>query len=468
MMLPLIVAIVYRERCGLWFLIIGLLSLLAGFLITRKRPENMVFSMREGCVVTALSWLLISLVGCLPFFLSGQIPNFTNALFETVSGFTTTGASILENIEGLAKCMLFWRSFTHWIGGMGVLVFLMAVIRMTGGSNMNLMRAESTGPSVGKMVPKAMRSARILYFTYIGLTVIMIVFLLAGHMTFYEAINTACSTAGTGGFAVKNSSMADYSAYIQWVVTIFMVAFGVNFNMFYLILFRRWRQALHMEEVWVYLGIIVVAIVAVTINIYDVALTFGDNLRTVSFQVATVISTTGFSTVDFDKWPEMSRLILVLLMFIGSCAGSTGGGIKVSRGLIMFKSMIREFGSYLFPKRVKSIQIGGKDVEPEVVRGVYVFMAAYISIFAVSMLCLSFEGHDMVTNFSAVAASINNTGPGLGMVGPSENYVFFAGFNKFVLMFDMIAGRLELFPLLMLIYPPTWRGFFKKTNRRVE
>ncbi len=468
MLLPWVVSLVYRERCGLSFLFIGLASCLAGFLITRKRPARTTFSMREGCIATALSWLMLSLVGCLPFFLTGQIPSFTNALFETVSGFTTTGASILTDIEAMARCMLFWRSLTHWLGGMGVLVLLLAVIRMTGGSNMNLMRAESTGPSVGKLVPKVMRSARILYLIYVGMTLIMVVFLLAGHMTLFEALTTAFGTAGTGGFAIWSTSIGACSAYIQWVVTIFMLLFGVTFNMFYLLLLRKWRQALRMEEVRVYLGIIVVSVVVIMINTYNVAVTFGENLRTVTFQVAAIITTTGFATVDFNTWPVLSQLILLLLMFIGACAGSTGGGIKVSRIIILFKSMIREFGSYLFPKRVKSIKIDGKVVEPEVVRGVSVYLITYVVIFVASMICLTVEGHDLVTNFSAVLASLNSIGPGLGLVGPTENYVFFSGFNKFVLMFDMIAGRLELFPLLMLIYPPTWKGFFKRTKRREE
>ncbi len=468
MMFPWIVSLVYHERCGTWFLVIGLIALAVGFLVTRHRPSSTVFSMREGCVVTALSWIVISLVGCLPFFFSGQIPTFTNALFETVSGFTTTGASILLDIQSLANCMLFWRSLTHWIGGVGVLVLLLAVIKMAGGSNMNLMRAESTGPSIGKMAPQMMRSARYLYYIYIGLTGSMFVLLLCGHMTVFEALNTALSTAGTGGFALTNGSMSIYSPYIQWVVTVYMLLFGVNFNAFFLIVLRKWKNVAHMEEVKVYLVVVAAAIVAISINIYDVALTFGENLRTVSFQVAAIISTTGFTTADFDKWPEMARLILILLMFIGSCAGSTGGGLKVSRILILFKSMIREFGSYLFPKRVKTIKMNGKPVEPEVIRSVNVYMVAYVFIFVVSMICLSFEGHDMVTNFSAVAASLNNTGPGLGMVGPSESYLFFANFNKFVLMFDMIAGRLELFPLLMLVYPPMWKGFFKRTKHRAR
>ncbi len=468
MLLPWIVSLIYRERCGLYFLVIGLASLLAGFLITRKRPASTIFSMREGCVVTALSWLLLSLVGCLPFFLSGQIPSFTNALFETVSGFTTTGASILSDVESLAKCMLFWRSFTHWLGGMGVLVFLLAVIRTSGGSSMNLMRAESTGPSVGKLVPKIMRSARILYMIYVALTLIMVVFLLFGHMSVFEAFTTAFGTAGTGGFSVKNSSLADYSPYIQWVTTIFMLLFGVNFNAFYLILLRKWRNVLHMEEVKIYLGIIVASVAVIMINVYNVAMTFGENLRTVSFQVAAMITTTGFSTVDFDKWPELARLIMLLLMFVGACAGSTGGGLKVSRIVLLFKSMIREFGSYLYPKRIKTIKMSGKAVDDEVIHGVSVYMIAYAFIFIISMICLAFDGHDMITNFTAVLASINNIGPGLGLVGPTENYAFFSAFNKFVLMFDMIAGRLELFPLLILVFPPTWKGIFKKTKHGAD
>ncbi len=466
MLLPWIIALIYRERCGYWFLLIGLIACFVGFLITRFKPKSTMFSMREGCIATALSWIVMSFIGCLPFFLSGQIPGFVNALFETVSGFTTTGASVLSDVESLAHCMLFWRSFTHWIGGMGVLVLLLAVIRMAGGSNMNLMRAESSGPSVGKLVPKAMRSARILYLIYIVMTLLMVVFLVAGHMSVFEAFNTAFATAGTGGFSIRNSSLTDCSAYIQWVVTAFMIAFGVSFTFYYLLLFRKWRQAARMDEVKVYLGIIVVSVVVVMINVYNVSLAFGDNLRTVAFQVSSIMTTTGFATTDFDAWPEFSRLVLVLLMFIGACAGSTGGGIKVSRIIILVKSMVREFGSYLFPKRVKTIKMNGKVVEPEVVRGVAVFLIAYIVLFVASIICLSFEDHDMITNFSAVLASVNNIGPGLGMVGPSQGYDFFTGFNKFVLMFDMIAGRLELFPLLMLLYPPTWKGIFKRTKRQ--
>lgn len=466
MLLPSLVALIYNERSGWSFVIVAVCSFLVGRLITGKKPRSTVFYMREGCIVTALSWILISFVGCIPFFISREIPSFTDALFETISGFTTTGASILSNVEALSYCMLFWRSFSHWLGGMGVLVFLLAVIRMTGGSNMNLMRAESPGPSVGKLAPKVMHSARILYLIYLGMTVVMILFLLAGEMPVFDAVTTALGTAGTGGFGIKADSMAGYSPYIQWVVTVFMVLFGVNFNAYYLILFKKWKQALHIEEVWAYLIVIGTAITVIMFNIYNTAMTFCENLRDVSFQVASIITTTGFATVDFNQWPETSRMIMVLLMFCGACAGSTGGGMKVSRLVLMFKMVAKEFGSYLFPKSVKKIKMDGKPVEDEVIRGINVYLITFLVLFGVSVFCLTFENHDMVTNFTAVAATINNIGPGLNMVGPVENFGFFSNFSKYVLMFDMLAGRLELFPLLMLIYPPTWKGFLKKTKKQ--
>ncbi|MCD8323537.1 MAG: TrkH family potassium uptake protein [Clostridiales bacterium] len=464
LLLPWIVGLIYRERCTWTFLLVSLCSLLVGWLVVRKKPGRTVFYMREGCVATAASWILISLVGCLPFLISGEIPSFVDAFFETVSGFTTTGATILDDVEALSHCMLFWRSFTHWMGGMGVLVFLLAVIRMGGGSNMNLMRAESTGPSVSKLVPKVMRSARITYTIYISLTFLMVVFLLAGRMPLFEALTTAFGTAGTGGFGVKADSIAGYSPYIQWVVTVFMLAFGVNFNAYYLILFKKWRQAFHMEEVRYYFLIILGAIVVIMVNIYDTAVTFGENLRTVSFQVASIITTTGFATVDFNLWPETSRFILVLIMFFGACAGSTGGGLKISRIVIMVKTVLREFGSYLFPKSVKKIKMDGKNVEEDVIRGIHVYLVTFVALFVLSMFCLSLENVDFITNFTAVAATINNIGPGLNMVGPTQSYSFFTNFSKIVLVFDMLAGRLELFPLLILIYPPTWKGSLKKAK----
>lgn len=462
MLLPWVVGLIYREPCTWIFLVISLCSAAVGYLIVRKKPQSTVFYMREGCVATAASWILISLVGCLPFFISGEIPSFTDAFFETVSGFTTTGATILDDVEALSHCMLFWRSFTHWMGGMGVLVFLLAVIRMSGGSNMNLMRAESTGPSVSKMVPKVMRSARISYQIYIGLTVLMLVLLMAGKMPFFDAITTAFGTAGTGGFGVKADSMASYSPYLQWVTTIFMLAFGVNFSAYYLILLKKWRQAVHMEEVRWYLVIVIGATAVITANIYDTLVSFEENVRTAAFQVASIITTTGFATVDFDLWPETSRFLLVLLMFFGACAGSTGGGLKVSRIIIMVKTILRELKTYLFPKSVNKVKMDGKTVDEGVIRGVHVYLLTFAALYVISMFCLSLEGVDFITNFTAVAATINNIGPGLNLVGPTATYSFFSNFSKYVLIFDMLAGRLELFPLLILVYPPTWKGAMRK------
>ena len=465
MLLPCFVALIYKEQAGWYLFGVAVVSFLLGVLITKRKPKSTIFYMREGCIATALSWILMSLVGCLPFFLSGAIPAFADALFETISGFTTTGASVLSDVEALPCCLLFWRSFTHWIGGMGVLVFLLAVIQMTGGSHMNLMRAESPGPSVGKLVPKVMHTARILYVIYFALTVLEIILLLAGDMPVFDALTTAFGTAGTGGFGIKNDSIASYSPYIQWVVTVFMVLFGVNFNAFYLLLFRKWKQALHMEEVRYYLGVIGVAIVVIMVNTYHMASGFFEQLRHTAFQVASIITTTGFSTVDFNEWPEASKTVLVLLMFVGACAGSTGGGIKVSRFAVLLKTVVRELGSYVYPNSIKKIKIDGKPVDSEVIRGINVYFITFMVVFSFSVFCLSFEGKDLITNFTAVAATINNIGPGLELVGPTQNFGLFTTFNKYVLMFDMLAGRLELFPLLLLLYPPCWRGLFKRKKK---
>ncbi len=462
MALPCIVALCYREPSGWCFFIVMLCALALGTLVTLRKPRSMVFYMKEGCIATALGWIMLSLVGCLPFWISGSIPSFTDALFETISGFTTTGASILNNVEALPRCMLFWRSFTHWLGGMGVLVFLLAVIQMTGGSNMNLMRAESPGPSVGKLGPKVRYTARVLYLIYIGMTVIQIIFMLAGGCPLFDSLTLTFGCAGTGGFGVRNDSLASYTPYIQWVVTIFMALFGVNFNFYFLILFRKWRQALHTEEVWGYFGVILASIALITWNVYNTAISFGENVRNAAFQVSSIITTTGYSTVDFEQWHSFSKSILVLLMFIGACAGSTGGGIKVSRLILLFKTIFRELKSYIFPKSVTKIKMDGRPVEAETIRGVNAYLITYIFLFVTSVFFVSFEGYDLITNFTAVAATFNNIGPGLALVGPTENFGMFSIFSKYVLMFDMLAGRLELFPLLLLFYPPTWRGLLKR------
>ena len=346
MLIPVLVALIYREHNGMWFAIVAVCALVFGAVVTHKKPESNVFYMREGCIATAMSWFIMSVIGCLPFFLSGEIPSFTDALFETVSGFTTTGSTILSDVESLSYCMLFWRGFTHWIGGMGVLVFLLAVIQMTGGSNMNLLRAESPGPAVGKLVPRMMHTARILYVIYLGMTVILFVLLVCGKMSVFESLTTACSTAGTGGFGIRNDSLASCSPYIQWVVTIFMILFGVNFNAFYFLLLRKWKLLLHMEEVWAYFGVIVAAILIIMTNTYGWVGNVMENLRNTSFQVGSIITTTGFMTVDFDQWPSLSRYVMLFLMMIGACAGSTGGGMKVSRFLLSVKSALRELNSY--------------------------------------------------------------------------------------------------------------------------
>lgn len=466
--LPCVVAILYGETQGIAYLLVAVLCGVIGILLTVKKSANTVFYLKEGCVATALSWIFLSFFGCLPFLITGEIPSFTDALFETVSGFTTTGASILNDVEVLSFCSLFWRSFTHWIGGMGVLVFILAVIPMSGGSHINLMRAESPGPSVGKLVPKIKSTARILYLIYLGMTVIEIVLLLAGGMPVFDAVTLSFGTAGTGGFGIKNSSIADYTPYHQWIITIFMILFGVNFNAFYLIVFGKLKKALRMEEIRHYFLIILAATGILFVNIWDTAMSAGDALRHASFQVASIITTTGYSTLDFNTWPQVCKTVLVLLMFIGACAGSTGGGIKVSRIVIMIKTVIKELNSYIHPKSIKKINFEYKPVGHEVVRSINVFLITYVILFSLSVLLVSFEGRDLVTTFTAVAATINNIGPGLNDVGPACNFSILTCFSKWILMFDMLAGRLELFPLLILFHPHIWRDFFSKRIKRIR
>lgn len=457
MLLPCLTAVIYKEDEGFVYLAVATIAALLGWLITVRKPKENVFYLKEGCVATALGWILLSFMGALPFFITGEIPSFTDALFETVSGFTTTGASILSNVEALTHCTMLWRSFTHWIGGMGVLVFLLAVIPMSGGSHMNLMRAESPGPSVGKLVPKVKHTARILYIIYIGLTILQIILLCIGDMPLFESINTALATAGTGGFGIKNDSFASYSPYLQWVTTIFMILFGVNFNAYYILLFSKIKKNFFMEEVRYYFLIIIGAIGIIFVNILETSQNAFKALTDASFQVASIITTTGFATADFNQWTGTAKTILVLLMFIGACAGSTGGGIKVSRILIMVKSVFKECHSYIHPKSIKKIKFEGKEVDQDVVRATNVYLITFIILFVLSVFALSFEGYDLITNFTAVTATMNNIGPGLELVGPTQNFGFFSNFSKFVLMFDMLAGRLELFPLLILFHPGTWK-----------
>jgi len=454
MMLPCLIAMIYGEKEGYIYLIVAGACALTGVIMSAiKKPTDNALYLKEGCVATALSWIMLSLFGALPFCLTGEIPSYVDSLFETISGFTTTGASILNDVESLSYTSLFWRSFTHWIGGMGVLVFLLAIIPLSGGSNINLMRAESPGPSVGKLVPKIKSSARILYVIYFIMTIAEIGLLTIGGMKPFHAITLSMGTAGTGGFGVLNSSIASYSSYCQWVITVFMILFGVNFNAFYFILIGKVRKFFEVEEVRWYLGIILTAILMVSINIRGVYGSISETVRNAAFQVASIITTTGYSTTDFNIWPMFSKVILVVLMFIGACAGSTGGGIKVSRIVIMLKTVKKELNNYSHPKSIKKIMFEKKAVEHEVLRAINVYLITFIIIFTISLTLLSFENHDFSTTFTAVAATINNIGPGLNMVGPTGNFAFWSIPSKFVLMIDMLAGRLELFPLLILFSP---------------
>lgn len=459
MLLPALVAVIYGET-EIWCFAVSIAICLAiGMLLIHRKPQNQIFYVAESFVAVSLSWIFLSAMGALPFVLSGYIPNPIDAMFETVSGFTTTGASILSDIEILPKSLIFWRSFTHWIGGMGVLVFLLSVLPMVGGSHMNLMKAESPGPIVSRLVPKVQMTAKLLYQIYLGMTIIEVVILILGKMPVFDALTITFGTAGTGGFAIKNDSLAGYTAFQKNVVTIFMILFGVNFNFYFLLLMRKVGQAFKIEEVRGYFLIIAAAIGIITVNTTAICGSALQAFQDAAFQVGSIITTTGYATVDFDKWPQVSRTVLVLLMLVGACAGSTGGGIKVSRILILIKSVRKELKQYLHPSAVDKLKMDGKIVEHEVVRSTNVFMVAYVLIFAASVLLISLDNYDLVTNFTAIAATFNNIGPGLAMVGPTGNFGFFSNFSKIIMIFDMLAGRLEIFPLLLLFSRETWRRF---------
>ena len=459
MLLPCATALIYRESEITAFLITMAVCLAVGLPLTRKKPGKKAFYTKEGFVTAALSWIVLSVMGAMPFVISGCIPHPIDALFETVSGFTTTGASILSDVEALPYCMLIWRSFTHWIGGMGVVVFILTLLPLTGGYHMNLMKAESPGPSVGKLVPKVQSTAKILYGIYIGLTLLQMVLLLLGGMPLFDTICTAFGTAGTGGFGIKNDSIAGYSTYLQVVISVFMILFGVTFNFYFYLLTKKFRQAFSTEEVRYYIGIIAIAIVVITFNVRHMFGGVGHALQQAAFQVGSIITTTGFATTDFNQWPQVSRTILVMLMFVGACAGSTGGGIKVSRFVILCKTVRKELHLFVHPNAVKKIKMDEKPVPHEVVRSTNIFLIVYVLIFAFSVLLIGFNNYDLTTNFTAVAATLNNIGPGLELVGPAENFSMFSYFSKSVLIFDMLAGRLEIFPLLLLFVKDTWKKF---------
>ena len=459
MLFPMGCAAIYGEwSVVLSFLWPALIVLALGLITSLRTPQNTKIYARDGLAIVALVWVLMSVFGALPFVISGEIPSFADAFFETVSGFTTTGSTILTDVEALSHGTLFWRSFSHWIGGMGVLVFAMAVLPMTDGRAMHLMRAEVPGPTCGKISSKLSDSAKILYAIYLVMTVIETILLCAGGMPLFDALIHSFGTAGTGGFGFKNDSFTSFSPYIQWVVTIFMILFGVNFNAYFLLLLRKFNRVIS-EEVRGYFVVILAAVGLITANIYSIYNNFGEALRQAAFQVGSIITTTGFSSCDFDLWPTLSKEILVVLMFIGACAGSTGGGIKVSRLLILGKTLGKELKQALHPQVVAPVRMDGKVVNHETIRATNVYVAAYIFIFAASFFLISLDGFDMVTNFTAIAATLNNIGPGLAQVGPMMNFGSYSNPAKLVMIFDMLAGRLEIFPMLVFFMPDTWRRF---------
>ena len=461
-MIPsLAIAWIYQEtRAAAAFLITIGITLLGGTMMALLKTHDRTFYAREGFITVALSWIVMSLAGSLPFFFSGAIPSYIDCLFETISGFTTTGASILNDVEILPKSVAYWRSFTHWLGGMGVLVFMMAIVPMGrgNGGSMYILRAESPGPAVGKLVPRMKDTARLLYIMYVVLTVVEMILLLCGGMSLFEAITISYGTAGTGGFALTNASIGAYNSYyIQTVIAVFMLLFGVNFNVYYMLLIRDFRHAFRNTELRVYLSIVFLSTAAITVNTLNIFGNARDALHHSFFAVSSIITTTGYCTADFNLWPEFSRCLLVLLMFLGACAGSTGGGIKFARLLILVKSIRIEIRRMIQPRNVKVMKIDGKTVEDETVRGVYVYITAYLILLALSILVVALDNFSFETTFTSVVSCLNNIGPGLGMVGPTGNFSAFSVLSKLVLAADMLLGRLELFPMLLLFAPAIWR-----------
>lgn len=457
LVLPLLVTFLYGES-PVPFLIPILLLALCGGAMGWKKPKSTALYARDGLAVVALAWICMSLFGALPFVLSGDIPNYVDAFFETVSGFTTTGSSILTEIEPLSRGGLFWRSFTHWVGGMGVLVFVMAILPMNDGHGMHLMRAEVPGPTVGKLVSRMSDTAKILYSIYLVMTVVEIVLLLAGGMPLYDAAIHAFGTAGTGGFSCRNLSVGAYdSVYFDVVIGVFMLLFGVNFNLYYFLLIRRFRDVLHSEELRAYLLIVAASVLAIAVNISHLYQSFAASLRYAFFQVSSIITTTGYATADFNAWPAFSKAILVILMFVGACAGSTGGGMKVARIVILAKTSVCDMRKMLHPNAVATVRFEGKPIGEKNIRSVHLFLTVYLIVFTLSCLLLSLEEMDLVTTFTAVAACMNNIGPGLEVVGPVGNFAAFSPWAKVLLSFDMLVGRLEIFPMLLLFAPSIWK-----------
>ena len=457
LVLPALVGLIYREHASVSYLAVAVLCLILGVLLTHKKPRSTNLYTREGFVAVALSWIIISIFGAIPFVLTGDIPFYVDALFETISGFTTTGSSILTDVESISKASLFWRSFSHWIGGMGVFVFIMAILPMMGGSTMNLMKAESPGPSVSKLVPHVKDTAKILYGIYIAITICEATILRALGMPLFDSLTTTFGTVGTGGFGIRNDSIAGYSPAIQITITVFMILSGINYTAYFYILTGKIKELFKIEEVRWYLAIIFGSVAVITWNVRSLYPTFSETLRHAFFQVGSIITTTGYATTDFDLWPALSKTLLVTLMFIGACAGSTSGGIKVSRILILLKTIRKELSLIIHPRQVKKIRMDGHPVDHETLRSANVFLVVYFVLLLTSMLLISVDEFDFSTNFTSVVTVLNNIGPGLNLVGPTQNFSIFSPFSKFVLMFDMLAGRLELFPMMILLMPSTWK-----------
>ena len=461
LLVPVLVAVIYQEKCGIVFLIPIVILCLLFWVAGRKRPEHGQIYGKEGMVIVALAWILWSLFGAMPFTLSGYIPSYVDAFFETVSGFTTTGSSIIPDVEVLPHCLLFWRSFTHWIGGMGVLVFVLVVTSLDRKNSMHLMRAEVPGPEKDKLVPKAMSTARILYGMYLTLTVIEMVFLVIGGMNLFDSMIFSFGSAGTGGFSNYADSVAHFnSAYIDGVITVFCALFGVNFALFYFMILGDFKSILKNEELRTYILLIAGATAVIMLNIHSLYPTIGKSFRYAVFQVVTVITTTGYSTADFAQWPMFSKAVLMMLTVIGACASSTGGGIKVSRLLVGMKCVKREIVQLAHPKSVGIIRIGGKKVSSDVLRTIYIYFIAYIGILIGSVVLVSLDNFDFETTFSAVLTTLGNVGPGMAQVGPMGNFAGFSPLSKLILCFDMLAGRLEIFPFLVLFTAPAWRRKF--------
>lgn len=458
MLLPAIVAVIYKESSVWSFVIAAVITVVASFVLARKKPDNDVIFAREGFLVVALAWIVLSVFGAIPFVVSGAIPDPIDALFETVSGFSTTGSTVLSDVECLPKGILFWREFTHWIGGMGVLVFVLAIVSLSDGRSMYLMRAEMPGPSVGKLTPKSRSTSLILYGIYTALTVALMIFLFAGGMPLYDSIIHAVGTAGTGGFSIKNASIGAYdSAYIDWVITIFMLLFGINFNLYYLFIIKRFKQALKSEELYIFLGLFAVVTLVSSINILPIYENFGEALRRSAFHVASLMSTTGFSTTDYGQWPNFTKALLIFVMMIGGCAGSTSGGLKTSRIVIMVKSLFRSMDQMVHPHKIKVVHFEGRPVDSDLRHSITTYLTTYMGLLVISTLVLTAGNFDFETSLTTAISCLGNVGPYFGTIGPMGNCSVFNGFEKLFLSLCMLVGRLEIFPMILLFSPAVWR-----------